>query len=108
MERFELFSIDKFKCNSEAKYYLNIIEGEWHPQDLNDSPLKFILSTSDDSDYICKYINTEHKQLTLYNKNNSSIVIEIFIPNDNKILLTIMNTEALGTSPRMTFIKHKS
>ncbi|HDE6020473.1 TPA: staphostatin A, partial [Staphylococcus aureus] len=25
----------------------------------------------------------------------------------NKILLTIMNTEALGTSPRMTFIKHK-
>ncbi|HAR3710653.1 staphostatin A, partial [Staphylococcus aureus] len=26
----------------------------------------------------------------------------------NKILLTIMNTEALGTSPRMTFIKHKS
>ncbi|NGW16855.1 hypothetical protein G6X98_06370, partial [Staphylococcus aureus] len=23
-------------------------------------------------------------------------------------LLTIMNTEALGTSPRMTFIKHKS
>ncbi|HDJ5215590.1 TPA: staphostatin A, partial [Staphylococcus aureus] len=22
-------------------------------------------------------------------------------------LLTIMNTEALGTSPRMTFIKHK-
>ncbi|HDE3871000.1 TPA: staphostatin A, partial [Staphylococcus aureus] len=23
------------------------------------------------------------------------------------ILLTIMNTEALGTSPRMTFIKHK-
>ncbi|RZH89051.1 staphostatin A, partial [Staphylococcus aureus] len=63
--------------------------GEWHPQDLNDSPLKFILSTSDDSDYICKYINT-------------------FIPNDNKILLTIMNTEALGTSPRMTFIKHKS
>ena len=78
------------------------------PQDLNDSPLKFILSTSDDSDYICKYINTEHKQLTLYNKNNSSIVIEIFIPNDNKILLTIMNTEALGTSPRMTFIKHKS
>ncbi|HCJ4541693.1 TPA: staphostatin A, partial [Staphylococcus aureus] len=24
-----------------------------------------------------------------------------------KILLTIMNTEALGTSPRMTFIKHK-
>ncbi|HAR3758534.1 TPA: staphostatin A, partial [Staphylococcus aureus] len=27
---------------------------------------------------------------------------------DNKILLTIMNTEALGTSPRMTFIKHKS
>ncbi|HCD4029336.1 TPA: staphostatin A, partial [Staphylococcus aureus] len=24
------------------------------------------------------------------------------------ILLTIMNTEALGTSPRMTFIKHKS
>ncbi|PVV80617.1 hypothetical protein DDL19_11630, partial [Staphylococcus aureus] len=22
--------------------------------------------------------------------------------------LTIMNTEALGTSPRMTFIKHKS
>ncbi|HEH0608517.1 TPA: staphostatin A, partial [Staphylococcus aureus] len=27
--------------------------------------------------------------------------------NDNKILLTIMNTEALGTSPRMTFIKHK-
>ncbi|HCZ7587598.1 TPA: staphostatin A, partial [Staphylococcus aureus] len=26
---------------------------------------------------------------------------------DNKILLTIMNTEALGTSPRMTFIKHK-
>ncbi|HBI0788678.1 TPA: staphostatin A, partial [Staphylococcus aureus] len=87
MEQFELFSIDKFKCNSEATYYLNIIEGEWHPQDLNDSPLKFILSTSDDSDYICKYINTEHKQLTLYNKNNSSIVIEIFIPNDNKILL---------------------
>lgn len=77
MEQIELFSIDKFKCNSEAKYYLNIIEGEWHPQDLNDSPLKFILSTSDDSDYICKYINTEHKQLTLYNKNNSSIVIEI-------------------------------
>ncbi|HHO5513120.1 TPA: staphostatin A [Staphylococcus aureus] len=108
MEQIELFSIDKFKCNSEAKYYLNIIEGEWHPQDLNDSPLKFILSTSDDSDYICKYINTEHKQLTLYNKNNSSIVIEIFIPNDNKILLTIMNTESLGTSPRMTFIKHKS
>ena len=70
--------------------------------------MKFFLSTSDDSDYICKYINTEHKQLTLYNKNNSSIVIEIFIPNDNKILLTIMNTEALGTSPRMTFIKHKS
>lgn len=54
MEQIELFSIDKFKCNSEAKYYLNIIEGEWHPQDLNDSPLKFILSTSDDSDYICK------------------------------------------------------
>ncbi|MCL7637663.1 staphostatin A, partial [Staphylococcus aureus] len=27
---------------------------------------------------------------------------------DNEILLTIMNTEALGTSPRMTFIKHKS
>ncbi|HCD2843522.1 TPA: staphostatin A, partial [Staphylococcus aureus] len=27
---------------------------------------------------------------------------------DNKILLTIMNTEALGTSPRMTFIKQKS
>ncbi|MUK58903.1 staphostatin A, partial [Pseudomonas aeruginosa] len=26
MEQFELFSIDKFKCNSEAKYYLNIIE----------------------------------------------------------------------------------
>lgn len=52
MEQFELFSIDKFKCNSEATYYLNIIEGEWHPQDLNDSPLKFILSTSDDSDYI--------------------------------------------------------
>ncbi|MDQ7186440.1 staphostatin A, partial [Staphylococcus aureus] len=25
-----------------------------------------------------------------------------------KILLTIMNTEALGTSPRMTFIKQKS
>ncbi|HCD1469098.1 TPA: staphostatin A, partial [Staphylococcus aureus] len=24
------------------------------------------------------------------------------------ILLTIMNTEALGTSPRMTFIKQKS
>ncbi|HBI8832532.1 TPA: staphostatin A, partial [Staphylococcus aureus] len=24
MEQFELFSIDKFKCNSEAKYYLNI------------------------------------------------------------------------------------
>ncbi len=47
MEQIELFSIDKFKCNSEAKYYLNIIEGEWHPQDLNDSPLKFILSTSD-------------------------------------------------------------
>ncbi|HCD5618544.1 TPA: staphostatin A, partial [Staphylococcus aureus] len=22
MEQFELFSIDKFKCNSEAKYYL--------------------------------------------------------------------------------------
>ncbi|HCD2172025.1 TPA: staphostatin A, partial [Staphylococcus aureus] len=21
MEQFELFSIDKFKCNSEAKYY---------------------------------------------------------------------------------------
>ncbi|SQA04000.1 putative cysteine protease inhibitor (Staphostatin A) [Staphylococcus aureus] len=39
MEQIELFSIDKFKCNSEAKYYLNIIEGEWHPQDLNDSPL---------------------------------------------------------------------
>ncbi|HHC9931454.1 TPA: staphostatin A, partial [Staphylococcus aureus] len=27
MEQFELFSIDKFKCNSEATYYLNIIEG---------------------------------------------------------------------------------
>ncbi|HDJ7738392.1 TPA: staphostatin A, partial [Staphylococcus aureus] len=27
MEQFELFSIDKFKCNSEAKYFLNIIEG---------------------------------------------------------------------------------
>lgn len=26
MEQIELFSIDKFKCNSEAKYYLNIIE----------------------------------------------------------------------------------
>ncbi|HEA4360557.1 TPA: staphostatin A, partial [Staphylococcus aureus] len=25
MEQFELFSIDKFKCNSEATYYLNII-----------------------------------------------------------------------------------
>ncbi|HCU8151309.1 TPA: staphostatin A, partial [Staphylococcus aureus] len=25
MEQIELFSIDKFKCNSEAKYYLNII-----------------------------------------------------------------------------------
>ncbi|HCD7081570.1 TPA: staphostatin A, partial [Staphylococcus aureus] len=24
MEQFELFSIDKFKCNSEATYYLNI------------------------------------------------------------------------------------
>ncbi|PPJ90044.1 staphostatin A, partial [Staphylococcus aureus] len=36
-----------------------------------------------------------------------SIVIERFIPNENKILLTIMKTEALGTSPRMTFIKHK-
>ncbi|HCY0389489.1 staphostatin A, partial [Staphylococcus aureus] len=24
MEQIELFSIDKFKCNSEAKYYLNI------------------------------------------------------------------------------------
>ncbi|MCL7635369.1 staphostatin A, partial [Staphylococcus aureus] len=23
MEQIELFSIDKFKCNSEAKYYLN-------------------------------------------------------------------------------------
>ncbi|KAC58692.1 staphostatin A, partial [Staphylococcus aureus] len=23
MEQFELFSIDKFKCNSEATYYLN-------------------------------------------------------------------------------------
>ncbi len=67
------------------KYYLNIIEGEWHPQILTHSPLKFILNTSDHSDYICKYINTEHKQLTLYNKNNSSIVIEIFIPNDNKM-----------------------
>ncbi len=75
---------------------LILLREKWHPQDLNDSPLKFILSTSDDSDYICKYINTEHKQLTLYNKNNSSIVIEIFIPNDNKILLTIMNTEAFG------------
>ena len=26
MEQIELFSIDKFKCNSEAKYYL-IIDG---------------------------------------------------------------------------------
>ena len=91
MEQFELFSIDKFKCNSEATYYLNIIEGEWHPQDLNDVTLFFTAWSG----------NTQ-------NKNNSSIVIEIFIPNDNKILLTIMNTEALGTSPRMTFIKHKS
>ncbi len=66
----------------EAKYYcLIFIEGEWHPQDLNDSPLKFILSTSDDSDYICRCVNTEHKQLTLYNKNNSSYenVIQMII-----------------------------
>ncbi|MEN0204591.1 staphostatin A, partial [Staphylococcus aureus] len=40
-------------------------------------------------------------------KQSKVYIIKLSFP-DNKILLTIMNTEALGTSPRMTFIKHKS
>ncbi|HDN3454982.1 TPA: staphostatin A [Staphylococcus aureus] len=105
MKKFEVFNIDK--CISNAKTFLNILEGEWYPQDLNTSPLKFILSTSNNSNYVCKGINKESKHLTLHNKNNDSIVLEVYLHDSNKLSLSIINIEALGTSPKMTFIKKK-
>ncbi|HDL0564138.1 TPA: staphostatin A [Staphylococcus aureus] len=107
MEQFEVFNIDKFEFISDAKPFLNTLEGEWYPQDLNTSPLKFILSTSNNSYYVCKGINKESNQLTLHNKNNDSIVLEVYIHDSNKLSLSIINPEALGASPKMTFIKKK-
>ena len=105
MTHFDIFSIDKHYSIEEAQDLLHLLEGEWYPQGIDTKPLKFNLDSPDASHFICERVNKTRHDILLYHKKNSSIIIEIHIAHPTEIILNIKNVNALGTSPKMTFIK---
>ena len=105
MEHFEIFNISNHYHIDDTKNLLHLLHGSWYPQDTDTQPIKMNLTSLDASDFICQSIDSVHHNILLHHKVNPSIVLDIHVVHSNQIILNIKNVDALGVSPKMTFIK---
>ncbi|MGV2545173.1 UNVERIFIED_CONTAM: staphostatin A, partial [Acinetobacter lwoffii] len=92
--------LNKYYTNSTL---LNMLEVNLFPKNFDKAPLKFVFNETMQPSYYCTKLDTNQRTIVLTEKSTLSIVIEICIINQNKIIFNLNNINAIGSSPKMIF-----